>query len=269
MKRAMSGSLAILCTAAVSMSGGMRLPASSEAAHPAATYGAAALMSQAGSKATGAVAIVREKGHLAVYVSVSGLKPGSTHAEHIHIGHCGSNGPIRYPLTTLVADAAGNATSYTAVMAPKIQQMGWYLNVHNEAGVPIACGNVFTPDLVVPLHAEAKSKVSGVGIVLGNMDAIGGMGRHNVGAVVVVLAQGLAANTVHASHFHKGVCTSNGPIVLPLSSLTANSKGNAVAATYLAHMSAVKPGLYLNVHDTNGTPIACGVVMGMMPSSGM
>jgi hypothetical protein len=47
---------------------------------------------------------------LYVAVSVSGLKPMSTHAEHIHAGTCGSNGPIKYPLANLVADARGNAT---------------------------------------------------------------------------------------------------------------------------------------------------------------
>lgn len=269
MKFAIGGSLAAVLIGTLSLSGGTHLPAASDAAAAPATYGGAALMSQAGSKAIGAVAIVRVVGHLSVYVSVSGLAPGSSYAEHIHSGHCGSNGPIVHPLSTLVADAMGRASSYTAVSTPKIPQMGWYVNVHNQAGVPIACGNVFTPDLAVPLHAEAGSKVTGVGIVLGNMDTRGGMGRRNAGAEVVVLARGLATRTIHASHFHKGICTSNGPIVLPLNSLVADSKGDAVAATYLSHMAAVKPGLYLNVHGSDGRPIACGIVTGTMPMGGM
>jgi hypothetical protein len=89
---------------------------------------------------------------LTVTVNVSGLVPGSVHPAHIHAGSCESQvpGTIVYPLTNLVADQNGKATSTTVIQNVKtIPQDAWYVNVHRSTNLttqtgfdPIACGNV-------------------------------------------------------------------------------------------------------------------------------
>jgi hypothetical protein len=87
---------------------------------------------------------------LTVTLTLSGLAPNSKHAAHIHMGNCTSQGKVLYPLTTVAADASGNATVSTTINnVTAIPSSGWYVNVHNstelttQAGFdPIACGNV-------------------------------------------------------------------------------------------------------------------------------
>ncbi len=242
---------------------------------PFCDYGATAIVSLAGSRVTGAEAIIVEPGHLSVYVSVSGLTPGSTHAVYTHNGECGSNGPVKFSLTRLVANAAGNASSYTAVTAPKLRveflnpSTYWYITIRSDttAMTPIACGNVFTPIMLVPLNPVGASKVAGVAMFLRNMDTRSGMSMHAQGAEVVVFVQPLPANTTHAEHFHKGKCGSNGPIVIPLNPLLADATGTAVAGTFISKgMHTLGPGLYLNVHAADFSVVACGDVMGRIPA---
>ncbi|GAC1406321.1 MAG: hypothetical protein NVSMB65_21410 [Chloroflexota bacterium] len=237
-------------------------------------YGAAAIVSLAGSKVTGAEAIIREPGHLSVYVSVSGLTPGSTHAVSTHGGACGGNGPVKFSLTHLVADAAGNASSYTVVTAPKIRaefmnpSAFWYITILSDtaARTPIACGNWWTPIMLVPLHTVGASQAAGVAMFLRNMDTRSGMSKRAQGAAVVVLVKHLPANTTHAEHVHKGKCGSNGPIVIPLTPLLADATGAAVAGAFIIKgMHVIGPGLYVNVHAADGSVMACGDVMGRIP----
>lgn len=78
-----------------------------------------------------------------VTLAVKGLSPG-IHLTHIHVGHCGSNGDVRYPLAPLQANKAGSASSVT-VLPTKLHGASSYINVH---GVPgniikiVACGNL-------------------------------------------------------------------------------------------------------------------------------
>jgi hypothetical protein len=77
--------------------------------------------------------------------------------------------------------------------------------------------------------------------------------------VVVTLVQHLPPDTLHAERLHKGTCGSNGAIVFPLTSLTADARGNAVAATFLPNMARVMAGgLYLNVQAADFSVMACG-----------
>ncbi len=229
------------------------------------TYGAAALYGVGGGKVSGSAAIMGIKGGLRVVVSVSGLVPMSTHAEHIHAGVCGNNGPIKLPLADLVADAHGRATSVTMIKAKSVPGMGWSINVHDsKTFAPISCGNVYQLDMIVPLQPTGTAKVSGLGLILGNMDTHGGMSSKDKGAVVVTVVMGLQANTSHAEHLHTGKCGSNGAVKIPLTTLMANAQGYAVAATFITRMASLT-GLYLNVHATDGSPVACGTLTGMMP----
>ena len=87
---------------------------------------------------------------LTVTTTLSGLAPNSSHAEHIHSGSCAMQGNIVYPLTTIKADAKGNATTTTTIKnVTAIPSTGWYVNVHNSTDMtnqtsfdPIACGDV-------------------------------------------------------------------------------------------------------------------------------
>ncbi len=87
---------------------------------------------------------------LTVVLTATGLAPNSSHAAHIHSGSCAMQGPVIHPLTTLNADAQGNATSTTTISGVQsIPASGWYVNVHNSADVstqtgfdPLLCGDV-------------------------------------------------------------------------------------------------------------------------------
>lgn len=143
--------------------------------------------------------------------------------------------------------------------------MGWYINVHDaKTFAPIACGNVYQLDMIVPLQPTGTVKVRGFGLILGNMDTHGGMSSKDKGAVVVTVITGLEAATSHAEHLHTGTCGSNGAVTIPLVTLTANAQGYAVAATFITRMASLT-GLSLNVHATDGHPVACGTLTGMMP----
>ncbi len=93
------------------------------------------------------------KGHtLTVTVLAHGLVPGSSHAEHIHLGTCQQQvpGSVMYMLKNLVANKYGNATAITVINnVTQIPAKGWYVNVHRTTTLtnqtdfdPIACGNV-------------------------------------------------------------------------------------------------------------------------------
>src|SRR5690242_9729643 len=84
--------------------------------------------------------------------------------------------------------------------------------------------------------------------------------------IVKVTLNGLAPNSTHPEHIHKGDCSSNGDIVYKLNPLTANSLGAGTSETTIP---GVKDGIpvkdwYINVHNGPGVspdiqfaPIAC------------
>lgn len=94
---------------------------------------------------------------LTVSVTANGLAAGSDHAEHIHLGSCGAQGAVHFPLNDLVASADGTAEATTVI--PNVDQAppdsGWYVNVHLGSATqieqdgnptlyfqPILCGDV-------------------------------------------------------------------------------------------------------------------------------
>jgi hypothetical protein len=107
----------------------------------------------AANQATAGISLLTLKDHtMTVIVVVSGLVPGSVHADHIHVGTCQKQvpGTVMYMLNNLVADKYGNASSITTLHnVTHIPDKGWYVNVHRttilttQTGFdPIACGNV-------------------------------------------------------------------------------------------------------------------------------
>jgi len=68
---------------------------------------------------------------LTVTTTASGLAPGSSHAQHIHLGSCAAQGAVKYGLDDLVASPTGTAETTTVVQnAEAPPASGWYLNVH-------------------------------------------------------------------------------------------------------------------------------------------
>jgi hypothetical protein len=266
MQRIAAGLIAA-CLVATTALGGY-VGASSARAMMTARYAAAPLLGAGGSAVRGAVAIVGGGTALSVFVSVTGLRPGTTYSAAIRSGTCGQKKPVAYNLPALTAAANGAASLATHVPSRVLPFMGWYLTVteRDAAQTPIACGILFGPDMTITIRPAGASKVNGVAIVLGNMDTRGGMAGHDQGADVVVLAQGLPPGTVHADHLHLGACGSNGAVKYPLTPLVADRDGNAVASTFFKDMHVLRPGLSLYIHDARMRPIACGNVTGHMPS---
>jgi CHRD domain len=192
---------------------------------------------------------------------VAGLQPRSTHAEHIHAGTCGSNGPIKYPLANLVADARGNATAVTRITPTSVARSGWYVNVHaNDAKLtPITCGNVHRVTMEVDLTATDGGSSQGVALLT----------KVAKGTEVVVYVTHLGGVGVHPEHLHAGRCGSNGPIKYPLANLMTNARGNGTSVTLLKGPIPMS-GLYVNVHAslTNLKPVACGNLGAASSSSG-
>lgn len=81
--------------------------------------------------------------HTTVTLNAHGLTPG-IHLTHIHVGHCGSNGDVRYALAPFQVSARGTGTSVTT-FPYKLTGSALYINIH---GVPrhlmeiVACGNL-------------------------------------------------------------------------------------------------------------------------------
>jgi CHRD domain len=69
---------------------------------------------------------------LAVTVNATGVTPGS-HAAHIHIGSCQSQGPVEYMIPDFKATLGGRIVHQTQVVTnvtTPIPPSGWYFNLH-------------------------------------------------------------------------------------------------------------------------------------------
>lgn len=66
-----------------------------------------------------------------VVVRVRGLLPNTTHAAHIHLGSCESEGAVKYPLAQVTVGSTGSGTSTTVLhSATPLPKSGLYVNVH-------------------------------------------------------------------------------------------------------------------------------------------
>ncbi len=106
--------------------------------------------SNASETASGTAHLTLSGRTLTVKLTLSGLQPKSSHAAHIHVGSCASQGAVVYPLQNVVADASGNANVTTTIKnVSSIPSRNWFVNVHYSTNIstqtgfnPIACGNV-------------------------------------------------------------------------------------------------------------------------------
>jgi hypothetical protein len=101
--------------------------------------------------ASGTAQLAIRGGALSVMLDVTGLEPSSSHAVHIHLGSCASQGAVVHALPGLTADARGHATlTATVNNVSSIPTGTWYVNVHRTTAVtagqtdfdPILCGDV-------------------------------------------------------------------------------------------------------------------------------
>jgi len=159
---------------------------------------------------------------LTVKVTMTGLAPSSTHPAHVHAGDCSSNGDIVYPLKPIVADSLGAGTSETTIAGVKdgIPAKGWYLNVHNGPNLspdiqaaPVACANITNST------TSTKNNQS-VHVTLGGTTAANELASGTAqlsiesGKLTVKLTMtGLAPNSTHIAHIHKGSCEAQGAVL--------------------------------------------------------
>lgn len=99
---------------------------------------------------TGTGQVYKGAGTFTVSIQIHGMKPGSVHMSHVHVGTCAKPGDIAYALLQVVADAQGNATA-TSVVAEyySMPALGWYVNIHEGEDLTeaeylpsISCGDL-------------------------------------------------------------------------------------------------------------------------------
>ena len=99
---------------------------------------------------TGTGQVYKGAGTFTVSIQITGMKPGSEHMSHVHVGSCAKPGDIAYALLTVVADAQGNGKA-TSVVAEyySMPATGWYVNVHEGEDLTeaeylpsISCGDL-------------------------------------------------------------------------------------------------------------------------------
>jgi Cu/Zn superoxide dismutase len=100
--------------------------------------------------ASGTVTLTAQPSNLLVEVKITGLQPNSSHVSHIHAGSCQQRGNISLALTTVAADAQGDADAKTTLTASYPPTSGtWYVVVHAGPDMQgtnatyLLCGNLF------------------------------------------------------------------------------------------------------------------------------
>lgn len=229
---------------------------------------------------------------LTVQLMITGLAPSSIHPVHINEGTCSTNSASTpssasgtataskalYPLVNATADAKGVINTSSKVSVPTgIPAKSWYLAIFNGPGLsnveqaaPIACGDIVNHDtslrsaqtvqvpLQAPVNGSANQGVSGKADL--------SLSGHTM--TVHLTVTGLAPKTQHMVHIHAGSCTSQGAVVYPLTTLTADASGKAVSTTTIQNVTTIpSTGWYVNVHNstdlstqTGFDPITCGDV---------
>ena len=211
--------------------------------------------------------------------SLFGLAPSSTHPTQIYMGSCNSLGNVIYTLSNVVADGHGvaNTTTSTNSVSSGIPATGWAIVVHNGPGLstanqslPILCADVVnahpstttTQSVHIVMNSAPRSSPS---------ETVNGMAQLTLSGstlTVKLTVSGLEPNSSHAAHIHTGSCASQGPVIYPLSTVTANAQGNSSTTTTIPKVTSIpSSGWYVNVHystnlstQTGFDPIACGNV---------
>lgn len=221
---------------------------------------------------------------LTVEVRLTGLAPNSVHPAHIHSGLCEKQGAVEYGLNNVQADGHGVADTVTAVANVKesvIPDGAWYINVHNGPSLtpdaqfePIVCGDVANPGRGAHVAVRLQQGPPPTSPPGSPDQTATGTATLTVagGALRVVLdVTGLKPSSSHAVHIHLGSCASQGPVIHPLPSLTADAGGHATLTATVSNVGSIPSGTwYLNIHRTTAVtagqtdfdPILCGDITG-------
>ena len=126
------------------------------------------------------------------------------------------------------------------------------------AAVPVTAathGNAAMRVMHVQLRPQAFSGVTGTATL--TYDPATGR------TTVKVSVHNLEPGSVHPEHIHAGKCTTNGPVLAALGSITANTTGAGTATTVIQG-SFMRKQAYINIHMGPGlsltqyTVLACG-----------
>jgi hypothetical protein len=182
-----------------------------------------------------------------------------------------------YPLVNATADSKGVINTSSKVSVPTgIPAKSWYLQVYNGPGTssadqatPIACGDIVNHDtslrsaqtVQVALQAPASPANQ-------NVSGSAQLSLSGRTLTVQLTMTGLAPKTQHMVHIHSGSCASQGAVIYPLTTLTADASGKAVSTTTIPNVTTIPAtGWYVNVHNgvdlstqTGFDPISCGDV---------
>jgi hypothetical protein len=126
-------------------------------------------------------------------------------------------------------------------------------------------GTASTPPPTPKPFSGPMQELNGSGVT-GTVEIVKGTGSFTV----TIKVKGLAPNSNHVNHIHKGVCPGTpGPIatdvIAALQPVSADASGTATATTQVPHDFALPPeGWYANIHagpdlqGANAKSIACG-----------
>ncbi len=129
--------------------------------------------------------------------------------------------------------------------------------------IVVACGTATNPSPTTPA-LPTQTQVTLNHSPVGTSDLT--WDTANQALTVKVTLSGLAPNSTHPEHIHKGDCSSNGDIVYKLNPLTANSLGVGTSETTIPGVKDGIPakGWYVNIHNGPGispdiqfAPIVC------------
>jgi len=217
---------------------------------------------------------------LTVTVKLIGLAPNSTHPAHIHKGDCNSDGATVFPLDPIKADATGVGTSETTITqdAKAIPESGWYINVHNGPDMTtdlqkasIACGNIANPNASTTSDQSVKVTLGATSAPNQSVSGDAELSLDGDKLTVKVTVTGLAPNSTHIAHIHKGSCEVQGDVKYPLTSIVADANGKGTSTTTIDKVTSIPAtNWYVNVHlgapasetspQTGGDGITCGNV---------
>jgi hypothetical protein len=92
---------------------------------------------------SGVAELMHSNNQVVVVLELEGLPGEGGYAAHIHVGSCADGGPVGAPLDPVVGLADGTGTSTTTIDAGDLSRSDpHFIQVHGEAGTPIACGDV-------------------------------------------------------------------------------------------------------------------------------
>jgi hypothetical protein len=93
--------------------------------------------------------------------------------------------------------------------------------------------------------------------------------HHGDSVTVEVSIAGASAEGEFMAHVHSGTCAETGGVLAALTSLQVSGGSGTSATTLAASEVPQDQGAVIQVHDTTGTPVACGDLMGHGDMEGM